>query len=108
MSTYDFMRVIVFFDLPVSNNKEKKAYRVFRRFLIKNGHIMIQYSVYSKILNNRDAAENHIVMIRKNAPKKGHLRLMMVTEKQYASMRIILGGKTYSEQKLTIDPFVEF
>jgi CRISPR-associated protein Cas2 len=108
METYEFMRVLVFYDLPIKTRKDKKIYRHFRRRLIRNGYHMIQYSVYSKILNNRDAAKNHIKFIERNAPQKGNVRLMMVTEKQYAYIKIIVGGKTYLENILTIDPFVKF
>ena len=40
-----FMRVMVFFDLPVKTKKDRKAYTDFRKFLIKDGFIMVQYSV---------------------------------------------------------------
>jgi CRISPR-associated protein Cas2 len=102
------MRVIVFFDLPVKTKKDQKIYRRFRKFLIKNGHHMLQYSVYSKILSNRDAAEHHMDLIRKNAPEKGNIRLMMVTEKQYANIQIIVGGKSYQEKIVTEHPFLHF
>ncbi|MEC9484817.1 MAG: CRISPR-associated endonuclease Cas2 [Candidatus Izemoplasma sp.] len=108
MNTYEFMRTLVFYDLPIKTNKDKKIYRRFRRILIKNGYTMIQYSVYSKILNNRDAAKNHIKFIKKNAPNKGNIRVMMITEKQYANIKVIVGGKSFIENKLTIEPFVLF
>lgn len=41
------MRIIVFFDLPVVNKKERKVYAQFRKFLLKDGYDMVQYSVYS-------------------------------------------------------------
>ncbi len=102
------MRVIIFYDLPIKTLKDKKIYREFRRMLIKNGYTMIQYSVYSKIMNNRDAAKGNIEMIKKNAPPKGNVRVMMITEKQYASIEIIVGGKFFQEKLLTIEPFVLF
>ena len=43
-----FMRMIVFFDLPVTTKKDRKAYTDFRKFLIRDGFIMLQYSVYSR------------------------------------------------------------
>ena len=44
-----FMRVIVMFDLPVITEKEKKIATKFRKFLLDEGFIMMQYSVYSRI-----------------------------------------------------------
>ena len=46
-----FMRIVVFFDLPVVTAKEKKAAAKFRKFLIKDGYNMMQWSVYSRICN---------------------------------------------------------
>ena len=47
-----FMRLIVFFDLPIETQKNRHDYAVFRRYLIKNGFIMMQKSVYSKLVLN--------------------------------------------------------
>ena len=44
------MRLILFFDLPSVDSKDLVEYRNFRRFLIKNGFIMMQESVYSKLV----------------------------------------------------------
>ena len=50
-----FMRIVVFFDLPVVTAKEKKAATKFRKFLIKDGYNMMQWSVYSRICNGTDS-----------------------------------------------------
>jgi len=70
---FDFMRVILFFDLPVITRNDIRTYSLFRKKLISSGYIMLQYSVYSKIFNNRDAAVNHISALKKDLPKKGSL-----------------------------------
>lgn len=47
------MRVLIFFDLPMETAKERKIYSKFRKFLINEGFIMMQKSVYTKLaLNN--------------------------------------------------------
>jgi len=105
---YDFMRIVVFFDLPVKTKKQRKIYSQFRKYLLKNGHQMLQYSVYSKIVNTREAARDHAKDIASNAPKEGNVRLLTLTEKQYANMTVIVGGKSFEEEKITIDPFLQF
>jgi CRISPR-associated protein Cas2 len=105
---FDFMRVILFFDLPVITAKDRRIYSKFRKYLIANGYMMLQFSVYSKIFNNRDAAVKHITTIKKHVPEKGSIRLMLVTEKQYAKMEILVGGKSKLEEKITPDPFIIF
>ena len=46
------MRVLVFFDLPVITGENKRAYRKFRKYLLKNGFLMLQESVYCKLALN--------------------------------------------------------
>lgn len=53
------MRMIVFFDLPVKEKTAQKAAAKFRNFLIKDGYLMIQYSVYSRVCNGYDAVKMH-------------------------------------------------
>lgn len=103
---YEFMRVLVFFDLPVITKKDRYEYSLFRKKLIEKGYIMLQFSVYSKMFNNRDAATKHISSLKMDLPKKGSIRIMMLTEKQYSSMEILVGGKSRQEEKITIDPFI--
>jgi CRISPR-associated protein Cas2 len=105
---FEFMRIIVFFDLPVETAKDRKIYANFRKYLIKNGYNMLQYSVYAKIANNRDAARKHILQLRRNVPSVGSIRVMLVTEKQYSRMEIIIGGKSRQEEKVTPEPLLIF
>lgn len=105
---YNFMRLILFFDLPVVSKKDRRIYSDFRKYLIRNGYIMIQYSVYSKIFANRDSAVNHIGVLKNNLPKKGSVRTMLVTEKQYTKMEILVGEKSKLEEKITSESFLIF
>jgi CRISPR-associated protein Cas2 len=47
--SYRYMRMLLMFDLPTDTQEDKKAYRKFRKFLLSEGFIMHQYSVYSKL-----------------------------------------------------------
>lgn len=102
----DFMRVLLFFDLPTITETDKRIYTRFRKKLISNGYIMIQFSVYSKICVNRDSAVKHINKIKKDTPEKGSIRIMMITEKQYSKMEIVIGGKSNLEKEVTIEPLI--
>ena len=83
---YEFMRLVLFFDLPMKTKKEVKIYTHFRKYLIKNGYMMMQFSVYCKIFPNREAAVKHVNILKKNVPKEGQIRLLLVTEKQYSKV----------------------
>lgn len=85
------MRVLVFFDLPVITEGNKRAYRKFRRFLVKNGFLMLQESVYCKLALNSTAVRTIVDNVHKNKPDEGIVQLLTVTEKQYSKMDIIIG-----------------
>jgi CRISPR-associated endoribonuclease cas2 len=92
--SYRFMRVIVFFDLPVLTESNRREYRTFRKFLIKSGFMMVQESVYCKLAQNSSVADIVVDNIKKNKPPEGLVQVLRVTEKQYNKMDFIVGEKT--------------
>ena len=86
------MRMFVFFDLPIETAENRRNYSRFRRFLIKNGFIMIQESVYCKMVINQTAANTVINNIRSNRPPDGLVQVLSVTEKQFEKMEFITGS----------------
>lgn len=89
--SYRFMRVLVFFDLPTETLENKREYRNFRKLLIKNGFLMMQESVYCRMLITPSAGRTVLDVIRKNRPSCGIVQVMTVTEKQFAGMECIVG-----------------
>lgn len=89
------MRILVFFDLPTETSKDRKIYARFRKFLIKEGFIMMQESVYCKLTLNNSVTNSIREKINKNKPPKGIVQMLVITEKQFASMEYIVGEKTY-------------
>jgi CRISPR-associated protein Cas2 len=83
--------MLVFFDLPVTKKKERKAATAFRNFLLKDGYHMIQFSIYGRVCNGPDAVQKHRDRLKASIPENGSIRLLVVTEKQYESMEILLG-----------------
>lgn len=86
------------FDLPVETDEERRAYRAFRKNLMKEGFIMIQYSVYVRTCPNRDFSKSMEKKIRSFAPSEGNVRLISVTEKQYNDMIMVVGSKKLTEE----------
>lgn len=84
--------MLLMFDMPTDTAEERKAYRKFRRFLLSEGFIMHQFSVYSKLLLNNTANTAMVARLRENNPKKGNISLLTVTEKQFARM-VYLNGE---------------
>ena len=93
-----FMRIMVFFDLPVKSAKERREAARFRKFLLTDGYHMIQYSVYARVCNGLDAVNKHRSRLRQNLPDNGSVRLLVITEKQYESIEILLGRLTEADE----------
>lgn len=85
------MRTIVFFDLPNIYIKDKRNYLKFRKYLLNEGFIMMQESVYSKLVMNSQQSNLLLDRLRKNAPKKGVIQVLTITEKQYSQIEYIIG-----------------
>ena len=106
MSKYKDMRIIVMFDMPNETKKEQKEYRTFRNFLLKNGYIMIQYSVYSRFCRNTTDVIKHTHRVIKNTPKYGNIRLLTITDKQYNDMTFIIGEFNLHEKTISKNPLI--
>lgn len=91
MSGFRFMRMFVFFDLPTVTGEDKRNYRQFRKMLIKNGFIMLQESVYCKLMTSPSVERSVEQMLINNKPPSGLVQSLVVTENQFAKMTFITG-----------------
>ena len=96
----------MFFDLPTETNEDRRNYRCFRKTLIKSGFLMLQESVYCKLLTTPTVEQSVKNTINKNKPPKGIVQTLVVTEKQFAKMEFIVGERTSdvidSEERLVV------
>jgi CRISPR-associated protein Cas2 len=102
------MRILVFFDLPVTSREQRKAYVLFRRFLIKDGYDMLQWSIYVRMVNGKDGAEKHLNRLTKNLPQEGSIRCLEVSEKQFSNMKVLVGTRNFQEKKVNADQMLLF
>lgn len=104
--SYRFMRVIVMFDLPTDTSTQRKHYRNFRKYLIDDGFVMMQESIYTKICINMHAVDQVQRNIERNKPPEGIVQVMSVTERQFASIKVVVGelDDTYiqNDQRLIV------
>lgn len=89
--SYRFMRILVLFDLPVTTLENKRSYREFRKYLMRNGFMMLQESVYCKIALNAVVASAIINNVKHNLPPDGLVQLLTVTERQFSRMEVLVG-----------------
>ncbi len=103
-----FMRIMVFFDLPVKTKSERRVATQFRSFLLKDGYFMVQYSVYCRICNGYDDVEKHKIRIRAHKPDNGSVRLLVITEKQYENIELLIGNYVPEEEQSVFEQLTIF
>jgi CRISPR-associated protein Cas2 len=69
----------------------RRSYRLFLFPLL---------AVYGRILNGTDAEKKHMQRLVDNLPEAGSIRVLSVTEKQFASMKILVGMPLFQEKKV--------
>lgn len=93
LSGYQFMWVMVLFDLPTTSKKERHAYTRFRSFLLDNGFEMAQYSVYVRHTNGKDAIQAIIHKVEAAMPPEGKVDILQFTDKQYENIVCLRGAR---------------
>lgn len=103
-----YMRILIFFDLPVKTKAERRMATRFRSFLLNDGYHMVQYSVYARVCNGMDAVEKHRARVKQNLPENGAIRMLVITEKQYEAIDILLGNLTQADEPFQCEQLTIF
>ena len=77
------------FDLPVALEEERKEAARFRKALLDDGFIMIQYSVYSRPCVSLERLRKHYERVKSYAPTTGDIRLLFFTDKQWGMSKLV-------------------
>jgi CRISPR-associated protein Cas2 len=88
LSRWRVVWLLVMFDLPVKTRTDKTRYRHFHDFLVDDGFQMLQYSVYGRHCASREMALTHSDRVRRKLPRRGRVRVLHVTEAQFAKMQV--------------------
>lgn len=86
LNAYHIMWLFVFFDLPVTLKKDRKAAARFRKDLMKDGFGMMQFSVYNRHCASKESANVHLKRVKSLIPEKGQVSILQVTDKQYGDI----------------------
>ena len=101
------MRMMVIFDLPTLTKEQRRTYTEFRDNILRDGFIMIQYSVYSRFCRNDTEYLKLLRRIKTYAPRYiGEIRVFKITEKQYQNMTIFSSTQKADEKLLSSNPLV--
>lgn len=99
LSGYRIMWCIALFDLPVVTAEERKRANRFRKILLGAGFTRLQLSVYAQPFPDERRSERAVRIIKSELPPDGEVRLMFLTDKQFARMQVFLGKKAKAVEK---------
>ena len=102
------MRILVIFDLPVKTKNQRRAETQFRNFLVGDGYHMVQYSVYARVCAGRDSIETHKKRIQLALPSTGSVRMLVITEKQYNAIELLVGKPTSYDKPQQFEQMMTF
>ncbi len=80
------MWLFVFFDLPTETKKDRRNAQQFRKNLIKDGFVMMQFSVYVRHCASSESADVHEKRVFNLLPPFGKVSLLRITDKQYGNI----------------------
>lgn len=96
-----FMWQMVLFDLPVGTREQRKIATRFRKFLINDGYMMMQFSVYARVCNGMERVDKHFKRLQKQIPSRGSVRVLQITDQQFERMKLLVGDPTPMEKQKT-------
>jgi len=85
------MWLLAMFDLPTDTKAARRHYTDFRKALLKDGFTMLQYSVYVRHCASEENTEVHVQRVKFALPPDGEVRLLGITDKQFARMQVFWG-----------------
>lgn len=69
---------------------------------------MLQYSVYTKVIQNDTSLKQYMYKVEKLTPEKGSVIILKITEKQYQDMLYLRGDKNKFDALVGGKEFVVF
>jgi CRISPR-associated protein Cas2 len=104
LSGYRIMWIIVMFDLPVVEKKERKQATNFRNALLDMGFEMSQFSVYMRFCTSQTQIDTYCRKVEQHLPIGGKVNVLQFTDKQYERI-ITFRGKSKQANKKSPDQF---
>ena len=83
--------LLVAFDLPVLTKEQRKRATGFRNFLIDDGFLMIQFSVYARSCVSFARQDTHMARVRASIPSEGTVRAIFITRAQWERSFVCYG-----------------
>ncbi|HMO15672.1 MAG TPA: CRISPR-associated endonuclease Cas2 [Pirellulaceae bacterium] len=93
------MWLLAMFDLPVKTKTNRKRYARFRKLLLVEGFTMLQFSVYARHFSSEESADAIRRNIENQIPENGQVRILPVTDRQFAKMDVFYGKKRCKSER---------
>ena len=94
LSAYQVMWLYVFFDLPTNTKEQRHAAARFRKELLQDGFVMLQYSVYIRHCASKESFDVHLKRVKSIVPAEGIITALQVTDKQFGNTVNFVGKRT--------------
>ncbi|MFC1890297.1 CRISPR-associated endonuclease Cas2 [Thermodesulfobacteriota bacterium] len=98
-SEYKSMWLFAMFDLPVVTKEDRLEYTRFRKKLLTEGFLMLQYSVYARYCASEEVSKSHRRRIKAMLPPRGEVRMLSVTDRQWGKMDVFQGKRRYTSEE---------
>ncbi|OYD26791.1 CRISPR-associated protein Cas2 [Mycoplasma testudineum] len=92
-----YMRIMLFYDVAMSTPEAVKEYTQFHKSIIRRGYIMIQNSVYAKIITAGSKYKSELIYLEDKIPVNGNIRTILITDTQYYNMVMLRGNRLINE-----------
>ena len=94
--------ILVMFDLPVGTKEEIRIATHFRRSLLDDGYVMMQFSVYMRSCADYERMQKHAKRLQIFTPSGGNVRAIFITDKQWEKSFNIISKSYVMNKKETI------
>ena len=92
-SKYRMAWVLVFFDLPVGSKAERRDATRFRKDLVSEGYMMVQFSVYARPCGSADRVDTQVRRLKPMIPPHGEVRGLIISDAQWGRMMVVRSQK---------------
>lgn len=99
-SKYRMAWVMVLFDLPVGTPDERRDAANFRKDLVKDGYIMVQFSVYARPCGSADRVDTQVRRLKSKIPPHGEVRGLLISDAQWGRMIVMRSRQKAESEKM--------
>ena len=100
--------LVVIFDLPVTTKEARHEYTLFHKFLLEDGYIMIQFSVYARACVSFARQETHFRRLKQHCPPEGSVRCFLLTNIQWEKTLVMYGSPMDEKEAESLPEQLQF